>query len=854
MLKLSLDLDINFRSKVSNVSRKKTLCGFGEGFKDCMINVYLDNRYKQKVFRQVCTLTRETFNVQLCGILPAGIIMGNGVPSDTRICIQIYRSVKNDEKKFCWVDNGFSSILLSNLCSVNGKQEISYFKKEVNQTVLKISEIKSDCVITLKDVVLDSCNLSDKGEFVREIFKYSSEFCDRISESVKWTGDNITNINQGMGLANSFRNYEQQHRMEKDMFTEALRGADGVECVFCPGEAQFSDQFQLPFASFVLCDSLNTNALFWLNQMEILMNKENLKLDDMVDFFINESPSIGTRFKCRFVIKLICQYVQVLDYIDDELVGCKTGKVTSNEVFGDASVCLCGDCDELAKFIFQLHKSFCNIKDWVIPTEGNASFINHSNLKNHTEFQILERLQLFAMVFVRILCVECVSGKNTRILKKNGIDLEIDGYHACVKFLDFQFFNECYQRWDENENLITSVITEMKKSTKEKYMNLYPDESLEDFDTFLRSLPVLCGEGTGDLDPLPMNDIFEEYRTYIRTRRSISKCKNPRVYPLRNNPFYKSVVWGATDIFFEKCHTGSFFFTYHPQLAIKTSIEEEMISNDNVSGKYDALDFSPGIKRKGFISGIDMVKNNDIQNDSVTISGKIDDLMRNCTKDLNPYLIENCGGASKTSYSLRQYRFSKNGKFTTSVVFEDLMGKNKSVMIVPYGFYHNGPNYEKSVISDTMVRDFKFQCEFTQLQMDVIKSGLTTRIPPNDILLDMHQFNGKDLSKYIPDYKFEEKRIMLESFKQNINNTLEMYARMNKRIVNKRKEPVRNKYLLANKLYCHIDDYLITSNFLVQLKDDLSSMTEYLESVDFIYEKHSEIVKIWRLDMYLIIQ
>lgn len=671
---LKVDLDLHFNTYATEESR---IAVRSKDIIDSRVVIYLDDRYDCVPFSVDGPLQNFTAKVNLVGVLKKSHrhrVKVNAIPIDTRICIQTYRKIPNENDDFCFVDNGFCTFLLSAgesgqaeddtaapyylspppQSQVTLKREADLVLKTVHEDnvkgriILKAAHARMGLFSPNKNInsyskVAEDASANGKGKALPMAFYSSPRVIYNVKESQ-------------VGFERAMEPYFKQYQAESQLFSPSIVGTDKIKCPFCPSEDTFADdrnEFS-PLAAYMFYPKPSVSLEYWVNALNIAADRMGSTVQQL-DTFYDGDVFQNTQEKANFAVKLSCQYAQLFDYVSDTSVDSRTGKKSNIEMFGDALQTLCGDCEDLALAVYAMADNLT----YHVDLPGLNEYISRFGTKDG--WSTLQYVRWFLRCYVPVLTIDGVS--SAHVNKKTVIDggkeqkegeVKIDGAHAANVFFPMDYFSQALSRWEPNQVIVKELekqlsyrINELQHITGKSIMQR------ADFVRFLSTLPVLMGEGTGLLNPQPKTDShFDLNREMNSSELFRKKMKRELTFPVENNPFYKAVLFGTSTLFMQRLalKSGTFRFTYidaHPQMD----------------------DFT---------------------------------------------------------------RYPGGGTLSTGILFSDLINRRADVAAIPYGLaIKNGPNESAKVrFKDSQGETVSVPAEFTDEQMEYIKLSAVVRVPP----------------------------------------------------------------------------------------------------------------------------
>lgn len=565
-LKVNLDLEFNtYATEESRIAlRTKDIA-------DSMVVVYLDTRYDGKPFSIIGPLENFSSKITLTGTLKRAHkhrIEKRSVPSDTRICVQTYRLIENENGDYCWVDNGMCTFLLTDN-HIAFHDTTPYYKS--SPRTKRMERRSSDLVMKTvhEDTVKGRITLNRINGHLERHSGGNYSVTDHVSKgkvlpmSFYPSPRLINNVkSEQNGFEHAMTPYFKQYMEESKLFAPSIIGTDKIKCPFCPSEDTFADnrtEFS-PLAAYMFYPKPQVSIGYWVQALKIATDRMGKSIENMDQFY--ESPiDEDVNEKANFAVKLCAQYAQLFDYVSDTSVDSRTGKKTGIEMFGDALRTLCGDCEDLSLAVYAMaenmayHVSIPSLNEYISIFGTNAGWLT------------LHYVRWFLRCYVPVLTIDGVSSAhvNKKTNDDNG-EVRIDGAHGAIVFFPMDYFSQALSRWEPNQIIVKEIEKQMIYRLNELQHITRRSIMLKDqFKSFLSTLPVLMGEGTGLLNPLAKTDAaYDLNRDMSASELLRKKVKRELVFPVENNPFYKAILFGTSTLFMERLpvQIGTFRFTY----------------------------------------------------------------------------------------------------------------------------------------------------------------------------------------------------------------------------------------------------------------------------------------------------
>lgn len=323
--------------------------------------------------------------------------------------------------------------------------------------------------------------------------------------------------------------YITRYEREKKYFPERMVGGESVECPIYPSQFTFKDsQLYLPFFAYAFYAEPHVSDDFW--QMALIVHAHRRGFPSLQAYTTVFLDEYITPVKTRAIhaMDLVAQYAQTMEYIPDQMIDPDTGKKTPIELFGDALHTLTGDCEDSSGAILQMFDNFV-----ARSFDRNAS-------------PVLFEMQRLLKRYIPFLCIEGVTSSHAQ--NQNDITVSnITGAHAAIKCIPIGTFKRFVARWRPDHPLLNYDPPSSNG-----------DASLDDV------LPILYGEGTGMLNSGgecdPVGEENKSLRSFFYSSKDSKAAKKP-LYPNEGtSPFYKAIMYGATNRFLEKYGVATFRF------------------------------------------------------------------------------------------------------------------------------------------------------------------------------------------------------------------------------------------------------------------------------------------------------
>jgi hypothetical protein len=396
--------------------------------------------------------------------------------------------------------------------------------------------------------------------------------------------------------------YMEVYPIENALFSDWISGAEKIHCPYYPSQVTLSDTSSfLPYGAFVVYEPPVISSYYWIRALEIALDRKGYESEAEIESYYidheyqrlyekivlgkedDEVPFDFILIAVSHAMEVVCQLTHAMEYVTDQYVHPVTKKLEKIELFGDALFTYCDDCDGLALSILQMFDDFTlRQKDfWKNEAHAPGTERNKESLLR----RILTVMRILLSNYVPFLCIEgvsCASAQNQHALSESA---SVNGAHAAVKCLPLSYVKQCLQRWDPDHPILGCdgfssspppglVNTTASKrvgggGTSSSFSNLPYAIVLPEGDKKKAAvydwedrLPILLGEGTGMLNPSGEKDPCKRpnIRNYVYACDALSCSKKPLYPPKATSPFYKAILFGATNRFLRNFKTTTFRF------------------------------------------------------------------------------------------------------------------------------------------------------------------------------------------------------------------------------------------------------------------------------------------------------
>jgi hypothetical protein len=496
---------------------------------------------------------------------------------------------------YCFLDNGFkdktsSVVELSCDSDCNGKKtgrvsgsfnpdELDYYYYKPSVIFQAYITTLSDCgAMVRQDVgnhVLDMNELlkHNHGKIVMPL-KLHNESDNMLISSLTLSNIRVegffeyTPVNP-IPSANEVKQMVREYISMTDKTTASLctfiEGSDDIFNPTNPGQITFENtSIQMPLAIFSMNNNVQfTTTNFWEREFDILINRHilshwhlfkfnkvqdfySLKPSEKMSIFVTYYDNLNVNEKASLAINLVCQYVQMLEYVCDYTFAKGTFARIMGESFGDAFVMQGGDCEDFTLSISQLFRSFL---------VQNFSGSGYKDILN----SLVEKLKYY----IPLSCIEGVSSNNVYNAEKKGrgghsqnsrrLLPKLSSAHAAEKFIPIPIMINYIEPFVQ-QGIVSDLKTRNNTYLKSHSPNDIPNE-------------IMVGEGTGLLEGGVFKDKDAKMREMVYSCGILEKTKKFIVPVTRENyPFYKALIFCFTDEFIDSSKIGTFtFVTKNPR-------------------------------------------------------------------------------------------------------------------------------------------------------------------------------------------------------------------------------------------------------------------------------------------------
>lgn len=451
-----------------------------------VLDCFLDARWKRKATR--IKLTDKPQKVIVSGQIDKNT---RNLPITAAIGFASWAWRKNEEGNPCLTDTGVTHVYIGDI--------ITNLKRSHNgQHIVKTP------------LVMNTAQKRHKG--ILQLTFHENDFNlskDMHVESI------ISAEFQGIG--DSMVRYINSTLDEEQRMPETIKGTERMRVPFDYSESgiQSTGGEPLPAAAYVLNETPETNALYWENAHQMVMERDNAQWE-----------SLNLEGQARATVLMIAYCAQYLDYVADEvdrrnrhqLLASRLGR-EPYENFGDSISTWSGDCEDLATAIAQCKNAFESFR---FPS-------------NSTKYDRFRRMQDISRSYVNPLSLDAVRGMQVN-------EIAHVGAHMNDNFIPIDHF-----------------VAEMQKTRDGREML----KTLPVPKDYVAGLPFMIGEGTGMYEPLGFDNPRLNVMKYVYQAPSLNSFKKPISHD-RNHvgSFFIGSLVGMTDYFYRRGASGPLTFWY----------------------------------------------------------------------------------------------------------------------------------------------------------------------------------------------------------------------------------------------------------------------------------------------------
>lgn len=469
------------------------------------IACFLDSSFKRKSKVVHLKQVGNRFQVQVTGV-------STEEPGrNSALCFQYMAWRANGNGNPCLLDVGTAHVTFDEI--YKGIRQHQTFKKDI-------------------DMIMHTANNLNKGTFRITIDEKNFD-----APSYRQVLGDPINVQK-----NGLKQYSEDVLTMEQQMQDLLKGTENMRMPFDYSESglQSTGGIPLPAVAYVLCETPESNTMYWTNAYNNIMKRDGLKPEEW-----NILSLVG---KARTTVLTCCYISHYLDYVSDTVDTNIKGQlykpqgVRPYENFGDALAMFSGDCEDLASVILQCVNSF----------------ISH-NFPKDSRYDKFREMQTIAKSYVPALSLDTVKGAQVSDQVQNL------GAHMNTNFIPATMFRDWIENTREGRRQ-TESLPWGKEYQKEE-------------------LPFLVGEGTGMYEPLgfdyPMMDIMQ----YVYRAPSLNSFKKPILHHKQETgPFFLGSLVGLTDYFYRRgasAPTGFWYTTKQGTTLKRGVLYEDMMKEDH---------------------------------------------------------------------------------------------------------------------------------------------------------------------------------------------------------------------------------------------------------------------------------
>lgn len=350
--------------------------------------------------------------------------------------------------------------------------------------------------------------------------------------------------------------YLERYEQERGQLADVYGGTKHIECPVDPSEVTVANsQLAAPFAAYTLHEVPQVSPHFWAQQWRIMAGRRGFADGDALARHLERAEaSEGER--AAAAMSWCTQFVEMLPYISDMV-----GSRRPVEMFGDALPMLNGDCEDGSSAILMIRDA---LRADPVVARGALPGSSEAEQRMHP------RLQQLARAYVDLLCIDGVTASHVAAAAPpdraavsaadssagrdggDGGPVQCTAAHAAIHALPLDYFVACVKRHDPNDSLAGILETRMARHPLfgASRAPLAADQP---------RLPVLVGEGTGVIDAGLRHDPVRATRERLYREPAFSMHKKELIgRPGESSDFYKVVLFGATNAFFDSHRRATF--------------------------------------------------------------------------------------------------------------------------------------------------------------------------------------------------------------------------------------------------------------------------------------------------------
>lgn len=437
-----------------------------------IVNVHMDDENPHHVYQGfiVGTLKREYQNI----------------PSRAALCNYLYAVHRNEHDNPCWIEVGTAHVFLHDIMEALKRDHIFKTSMEMLVRTIVINGMEP-LRKALLELTIDS--IKTPVEFAANEI---SEPIEKIESSVNDYVQSTIRLEES--LRDTFRNTERM----RAPFTLSPAGIESTGHVF------------LPVAAFAQFDTPRANEAFYLNALQAVMARDQLKLGDYFEMPLEQRARMTAR---------VCTYgIQTFDYISDtvELQNRRKANDTvrnriDTDSWSDITRTCSGDCEDSCRGCQVMKKGLMSIQ---------ASHPAVIDMQKITRNYIM--MQMLTVVH------------GAKIGDEEGY-----GAHLCDVMIPIEKANQMLANTEQGRALLKRMGPVKSIPVDAHVENRYNEE-----------WPVMICEGTGVIDPLGCEvDPLASARRYVAEYMPTSSCFKREIPNIRGQPstFYHGFLLAVCD-------------------------------------------------------------------------------------------------------------------------------------------------------------------------------------------------------------------------------------------------------------------------------------------------------------------
>lgn len=336
-------------------------------------------------------------------------------------------------------------------------------------------------------------------------------------------------------LVGTVSSYLETYNAEQERFAEKYSGTAPIKCPLDPSEVTLlNSEVGMPLVAFGMAETPHVHEGWWLQQLSIMADRQGFTASE----YTGQFAKMPLERQAAESVALFSQFVQQITYVADKSDG------QAIEMFGDALNTESNDCDGLGLGIALMKRSFISAQ---FPPASVGARVA----------PMLHRMQQIMSHYIPLLCIEGVSSTHVENMK----DIEkirVGGAHFAIKFLPHPLFAQYVGNWSDAHPLAQSSVVSARVASHAppRRATVSTWGAID-----AARLPVLVGEGTGMLYPLPGGDMLAQERASLYNDASMSPVKKSLNPPPGPSEFYQVVLIAFTTEFIDTHRTGTFRFS-----------------------------------------------------------------------------------------------------------------------------------------------------------------------------------------------------------------------------------------------------------------------------------------------------